>query len=191
MAKLRDVDLSQAPETAAAFERVEESRGWISNLMRSIAHAPEGLNRFQALGHYARYDTQLSEAQKELVICATVRNVSYGWEHHAPLARNCGVTDTQLAAIKTGEVPRDLSLADQAVVRYTLEFSSFSGVSKAAADDALKHFTERQIVDMSLISAFYLAAGSLIIGLEVQLEGAEALRTEQEWQKKQLAAKAK
>jgi 4-carboxymuconolactone decarboxylase len=78
MAKLREVDLETNPEIAEAFKRLEASRGWISNLMRSIAHAPEGLQRYQALGHYARYDTDLTEAQKELVVCATVRNVSYG-----------------------------------------------------------------------------------------------------------------
>jgi hypothetical protein len=44
---------------------------------------------------------------------------------------------------------------------------------------------------MSLISAFYLAAGSLIIGFEVELEGPDALQTEQEWQKKQLTARSK
>ena len=191
MAKLRDVDLEKSPETAASFKRLQESRGWISNLMRSIAHAPEGLNRFQALGHYARYDANLTEAQKELVICATVRGVRYGWEHHAPLAENCGVTNGQLETIKKGEVPADLSPADRAVVRYTLEFSSFKGVSRETTDEALRHFNERQIVDMSLISAFYLAAGSLIIGFEVELEGPEALRAEQEWQKKQLAARSK
>jgi 4-carboxymuconolactone decarboxylase len=187
VAKLLDVDPENSPETAAAFKRLQESRGWVSNLMRSIAHAPDGLNRFQALGHYARYDAQLTEAQKELVICATVRNVAYGWEHHAPLARNCGVTEAQLQTIKKGEVPGDLTAPDQAAVRYTLAFSSFKGVSRETTDEALRYFSERQIVDMSLISAFYLAAGSLIIGLEVELEGHDALKSEQEWQKKQLA----
>ena len=124
--------------------------------MRSIAHAPEGLQRYQALGHYARYDTDLSEAQKELVVCATVSNVSYGWEHHAPLAKQCGVTDGQLALLKDGEIPPDLPPSDQALCRFTFEFSSFKGVRQETATELLRHFTERQIVDMALISAFYL-----------------------------------
>ena len=44
MAKLREVDLGTNPEIAEAFKRLEASRGWISNLMPSIAHAPEGLH---------------------------------------------------------------------------------------------------------------------------------------------------
>jgi 4-carboxymuconolactone decarboxylase len=186
MAKLRDVNVETNPETADTFKRVEASRGWISNLMRSIAHAPEGLQRYQALGHYARYNTDLTEAQKEIVICATVRNVAYGWEHHAPLARQCGVTDAQLAIIKAGEIPPYLAAADQAICRFVFEFSSFKGVPQKTVDELLHHFSERQIVDMALISAFYLSAGALIIGLEVQLEGPEALQREQEWQRRKL-----
>jgi 4-carboxymuconolactone decarboxylase len=186
MAKLREVDLEKTPETAETFRRVEASRGWISNLMRSIAHAPEGLQRYQALGHYARYDADLTEAQKELVICATVRNVAYGWEHHAPLARQSGVTDAQLAALKQGQIPSDLAPADQALCRFAFEFSSFKGVPQDTAAELLRHFTERQVVDMALISAFYLSAGALIIGLDVQLEVPEAFEREQEWQRRRL-----
>jgi 4-carboxymuconolactone decarboxylase len=186
MAKLREVDLKTNPEIAEAFKRLEASRGWISNLMRSIAHAPEGLQRYQALGHYARYDTELTEAQKELVVCATVRNVSYGWEHHAPLAKQCGVTDGQLALLKEGEIPPDLPPGDQALCRFTFEFSSFKGVRQETATELLRHFTERQIVDMALISAFYLSAGALIIGFDVELEGPDALHREQDWQRQKL-----
>src|SRR5918997_1447256 len=123
MAKLPDVDLEKCPDVAESFERVKASRGWVSNLMRSLAHAPEGLQRYAALGHYARYDTDLNEFQRELVICATVRNVHYGWEHHGPLLLQCGATQEQLAVLKRGEVPPGLSEADQALCRYVFAFS--------------------------------------------------------------------
>ena len=145
-----------------------------------------GCSDTRLLGHYARYDTELTEAQKELVICTTVRNVSYGWEHHAPLAKQCGVTDGQLALLKAGEVPPDLPSNDQALCRFTFEFSSFKGVRQETATELLRYFTERQIVDMALISAFYLSAGALIIGFDVELEGPEALHREQDWQRQKL-----
>jgi 4-carboxymuconolactone decarboxylase len=115
-----------------------------------------------------------------------VRKVSYGWEHHAPLAKQCGVTDDQLARLKEGEVPPDLPPGDQALCRFTFEFSSFKGVAQETAMELLQHFTERQIVDMALISAFYLSAGALIIGFDVELEGPDALHREQDWQRQRL-----
>ena len=83
-------------------------------------------------------------------------------------------------------IPPDLAPADQALCRFVFEFSSFKGVPQETADELLRHFNERQIVDMALISAFYLSAGALIIGLDVQLEPPEALRREQEWQRRKL-----
>src|SRR5688572_24096769 len=49
------------------FDNIQKSRGWASNALRSLAHAPEGLRKFQPMGHYARYETELTELQRELV----------------------------------------------------------------------------------------------------------------------------
>lgn len=190
MAKLPEVDLQTSPEVKESFERVKASRGWVSNLMRSLAHAPDALQRYAALGHYGRYDTALTETQRELVICATVRGVAYGWGHHAPLALQCGLTQTQLDVLKRGEVPPGLSDADAVLCRYVFAFSSMAGVPQALADEALRHFTPRQVTDISLLSAFYLSAGALIIGLDVELEPPEALQLELGWQKKHMEAEA-
>ena len=94
------------------------------------------------------------------------------WEHHAPLAKQCGVTDDQLARLEgRRRFPPGPPPGDQALCRFTFEFSSFKGVAQETATELLQHFTERQIVDMALISAFYLSAGALIIGFDVELEG--------------------
>jgi hypothetical protein len=45
MAKLPELDLSQIPEMAEAAKRIQESRGWVSNLMKTMAHSPEGVKR--------------------------------------------------------------------------------------------------------------------------------------------------
>ncbi|WP_375459681.1 carboxymuconolactone decarboxylase family protein [uncultured Enterovirga sp.] len=186
MGKLPEVDLAKNPAIAASFERVKASRGWVSNLMRSLAQAPDGLQAYQSLGHYGRYGTDLTEAQRELVICATVRNVPYGWGHHAPLAIQCGLRPEQMEVLKRGEVPPGLSDADQALCRYVFAFSSMSGVPQEVTDEALRHFSPRQVTDFGLLSAFYLSAGALIIGHDVQLEPPEVCQLELNWQRKWL-----
>jgi 4-carboxymuconolactone decarboxylase len=187
MARLPDVDLTVATEVADVFKRVTESRGWVSNLMRALAHAPEGLQRYAALGHYGRYGTELTELQRELVILATVRGVEYGWTHHGNLARQIGVTDAQLEALKQGRVPDDLGPAERALCDYVFAVTTLRGVPEPVLRGMLQHFTARQVVDVALLSAYYMAAGALIVGLDVELEGPELLRTELEWQKRTLA----
>jgi 4-carboxymuconolactone decarboxylase len=61
MAKLEAVDLNNNPEARDTFSKITSSRGWVSNLMRALAHAPEGLKQYSVLGHYSRYDTDLTE----------------------------------------------------------------------------------------------------------------------------------
>lgn len=60
-----------SPESSEALKEILDSiaasRGWVSNALRSLSHAPEGLRRFHAVGHYGRYDTDLSERERELV----------------------------------------------------------------------------------------------------------------------------
>lgn len=189
MARLPEVDLQRNPDVAASFERVRASRGWVSNLMKSLAHAPDGLQRFQQLGHYARYDTQLTEMQKELTICIIGRNIDYAWTHHGGLAREVGVTEAQLAALKAGRTPQDLGAAERALCDYVFAFSTFGGIPDAVMAAALRHFSPRQVTDIALIAAFYTAAGALIMANDVQIEGPEALRTEIEWQRRQMEAK--
>jgi alkylhydroperoxidase family enzyme len=183
MAKLPEITEATSPEIAESFRKVAESRGWVSNLLRSLAHAPEGLQHYQRLGHYGRYGTDLSEIQRELTIICTVRDVHYGWTHHSALARAIGVTDAQCATIKQGKTPADLGAPERALCEYVFAFSACRGVPDAVLAAMLQHFTPRQVVDVALLSAYYMAAGALIIGLDVEVEGPEMLARELEWQK--------
>ena len=187
MARLPDVDLTASPETAKVFERVAASRGWVSNLMRSLAHAPEGLARYSALGHYVRYGSELTEVQRELAIVATVRGVDYGWVHHSGLARQIGVTEAQLDDIRQGRAPADLGPAERALCDYVFALTALRGVPDGALESLREHFTPRQIVDIALIGAYYMAAGTLILGLGVRIEPPDVLQIELDWQKKTMA----
>jgi alkylhydroperoxidase family enzyme len=189
MTGLPELDLDTAPDTKATFERIARSRGWVSNLMKAMAHAPEGLNLYAALGHYGRYGTELTEVQRELVICATVRSVEYGWVHHSGLARQIGVTDTQLAALQAGRVPEDLGAAERALCAYVLAFYAGRGVPADTTSAALRHFSPRQVTDIALLSAYYMAAGALIIGLGVHLEPPDVLQIELDWQARNQATR--
>lgn len=168
--------------TRAAFAGVMASRGFVSNLLRSLGHAPDGLALYSALGGYGRYGTALTEVQRELVICITGRNVPYAWAHHAPMALQAGLTEAQMAALRSGRTPPDLDAADRALCDFTFAFATLGGVPDAAWAAVNRHFTPRQATDIALLSAYYLAAASLIIGMGVETETPEVLATELAWQ---------
>jgi alkylhydroperoxidase family enzyme len=182
MPQLPDALEHGPPETREVFRKVAASRGFVSNLLRSLGHAPEALNRFMALGHYARYGTDLSEVQRELVVCIIGRGIAYAWAHHAPMAIQAGLTEAQMAEIKAGRTPQDLPAAERALCDFTLAYGAFQGVPPAAWAALKQHFTPRQATDIAMLAAYFLAAGSLIIGMELEIEPPEVLAKELAWQ---------
>lgn len=181
---LPDPTPEYAPETAAVFAKVAESRGWVSNLLRSLGHAPDALARFSAVGHYGRYGTELNERQRELVICIVGRNIPYAWAHHSPLALDAGVTEAELAAIKAGQTPAGMDAADTALCDFTFAVTGFNGAPDAVWQAVQRSFTPRQATDIAMLAAYYISAGALIMCLGVKVEPPEILAIEREWQKK-------
>jgi alkylhydroperoxidase family enzyme len=181
---LPDPTPETAPETASVFKAVAASRGWVSNLLTSLGHAPEALSRFSAVGHYGRYGTELNERQRELVICIVGRNIPYAWAHHSPLALDAGVTEAELGAIKAGRTPDGMDAADSALCDFAFAVAAFGGTPAGTWQAVQRSFTPRQATDIAMLAAYYIAAGALIMGLSVKVEPPEVLAIEREWQKK-------
>lgn len=182
MSWLSDASTTGSPEVKETFEKVAASRGWVSNLLRSLGHAPQALSRFAALGHYGRYGTELTELQRELVIVIAGRKIPYAWAHHAPLARQVGVTAGQLDAIRNDRTPPDLPAPERALCDLVFALAAMNGVSEDLRRGSLRHFSERQVTDVVLLTAYYLAAASVIVGLDVRIEPADVLKIELQWQ---------
>lgn len=166
--RLPDADPAASPELQAAFTQFQRSRGIVSNVMKSFAHAPAGLKAIVELGSYCRYGTALSEMQKELVILITGRGVAYAWSHHAPLGLQAGLTQAQLDAIQASTTPQGLSGADTALCDYVFAYTNLGGVPETVFDAVMAHLTPRQLTDVNIIAGYYLCIASSVIAMEVQ-----------------------
>ncbi|MBR0650094.1 hypothetical protein GXW78_10505 [Roseomonas terrae] len=166
--RLPDADPAQSPELAAAFDEFRRTRGIVSNVMKSFAHAPAGLRAIVELGGYCRYGTALTELQKEIVILLTGRGIDYAWRHHAPLGRKAGLSDAQLEAIQAGRTPSGLPAAETTLADYVLAYGALKGVPQGVFDHLLQHFTPRQVTDVNIIAGYYLMVAASMIGMEVQ-----------------------
>ena len=170
------------PELEETFHQIAASRGFVSNLMRTIAHAPDGLRSFAAFGEYCRYGTELTEKQRELAILVVMRDVGYGWQHHAPLGRATGLTNEQLGLIREGRAPRDLDPPELTLCEFALEITAWRRPPPRIEEAVQAFFTPRQIVDFSLLTSYYMAVAAMTIVLDVSLEEPEVLLREQAWQ---------
>ncbi len=168
--RLPDADPARSPDLVEALARFRTSRGIVSNVMRSYAHAPRGLSRISDLGGYCRYETELTELQRELVILATGRGVAYAWHHHRPIARNLGLSDAQLDSLLAGAVPEGLGPAEGALVEYVMAYAALRGVPQPVFDALRAYFSPRQITDVNITAGYYLCIASNVIAMEVTLD---------------------
>ncbi len=181
MSRLGLVHEDGSPEAAAVYEEIAGSRGRVMNVFRSLGHAPEGLRRLAALGEYARFQSHLSDRLRELVILATARanSCQYEWTQHVPLALRAGVSQTEIDALNGRDVPPELSSSEAAAVRYVLELGRDRRVSEATFDAVRAGMNEREVTDLTLVTAYYTALGMCLNAFEVQLQpGQEALLRE-------------
>jgi alkylhydroperoxidase family enzyme len=167
----------------ATLQRIAESHGYVSNLMQTLALIPPGLAAFAALSSYTLHGSALTERQRQLAIVIAVRDVHYGWTHHAPLARAAGVTDEQLERLREGRTPRDLASTERALCEYAFEITSGRRVPPRVAEQMHAHFAPHQIVDIALLIAHGMSVAALAIGLDVQIETPDVLQFELDWQK--------
>jgi 4-carboxymuconolactone decarboxylase len=150
--------------------------------MQTLALAPKGLAAFAALSSYTRYGSELTPLQRELAIIIAVRDVHYGWTHHAPLARAAGVAEDQLLLIRDGRVPKNLPPPEHALCDYAFEITAGRRIPQRVAEAVHQNFTPRQIVDIALLTSFAMAVAALSLGLEVPIDPPETLQFELQWQ---------
>jgi 4-carboxymuconolactone decarboxylase len=186
MTRLPDIVENGDAEIVPVFAEIAASRGFVSQALRSLGHAPEALLHFARLGEYIKYRSALTNRDRELAIVCAGRSISYEWEHHAPLAKQEGITAAELDAIKKGEVPATLTAPQQHLVRLILELFTVGELSRKTFRAATEHWSPQQITDVLFTATYYNALGTMATALGVELESDDVLELEQAWQRKLL-----
>jgi len=183
MTRLPPADPQVDPALAAVYAEITQTRGFVSNALGAIGHAPEGLKHLARLGAYVKYETDLPERMREFTILCSARGVPYAWQHHGVLALQAGIPQAAIDDVGAGRIPAALPPAEQAIARYVSELFAPPYVSDATMDEMRKYYSPRQITDVSLSATYYRALGTMVMAFRVEMESAEVLGKEKAWQK--------
>lgn len=170
MQRIKPADPTENAQLAAAYERITKTRGYVSNILMSLSHAPQGLERFAAFGEYVRYGADLPGRARELAILAIAAGNQYAWSHHHPHAIKAGVTQHELDALEAHEFAGSLSDSEKAAIRYVREFAKGGNVADETFGELRKHYSERQITDLTLLAGYFMALGATVTAFKVELE---------------------
>jgi 4-carboxymuconolactone decarboxylase len=190
MARLPPADDTGNPDLAEVYAEIKATRGFVSNALRTLGHAPGGLRHFARVGEYVKYKTDLPERLRELTILTAARGVPYAWMHHRPLAIQTGIAEAAVDLIGKGQVPGTLPAKEQALVAYVMALGDLK-VTDPVMDAMKAHFSARQIVDVALSATYYGALGRMVVAFGVDQEDAATLETERHWQKDKLSGESR
>ena len=171
MQRIKPMSPEGSDQLAATYQRITETRGYVSAILMSLSHAPAGLDAFAKYGEYVRYGTELPGRVRELCVLALAAGNQYAWSHHHPHAIKAGVTQQELDSLESGGALADtIGAPEKAAIRYAREFGQGGKITDETFEEARRQFTERQITDLTLLCGYFMALGATITAFRVQLE---------------------
>ncbi len=113
-----------------------------------------------------RLDRKLFELAV-LVVAAEWR-CSHEWAAHSRLARDAGVAESVLIALRNGETPEFAGAEEKAVFRLVHELVARRSVADETYTAALDVLGEEQLTELLHVAAYYLALAAMLNGFAVQ-----------------------
>ena len=184
------------PDLAKASPEVRDMLGRLpapANIFNMMAHAETCLKPVMKLGGTMLGKLKLDPKLRELCLLHAVRleGGDYEWEQHVPIALHLGCSEAQIAALKAGDdAAVCFDAREKAALRFTREVVVDVGASPTALTEVRKHLSERETVELILMSGFYITlarltetlgiendppiGSALIRGIESRVAGAKA-----------------
>jgi 4-carboxymuconolactone decarboxylase len=180
MSRLPVVTRDQVPEQfRAAFDELTAATGGtITTGPGSITiNSPEMARRRGHLTQYLRYETTFPKRIQELAILATARAMDcpYIWNAHAPAARQAGVSDAIITALRERQPLPAMAADEEAVIHYATEFYRTHKVSPQTFKVALEQFGPQHLTEITALMGNYAQTAFFLNAFEVELP---AQRTE-------------
>ena len=174
MARVPLIEETQHPELADAIAKIKGARGGrLINIYRLMLHSPALANAWFDLNQAVRYGTEIDGQNRELAVIrvAILNDVEYVQRAHGPAyALKEGLTPEQVAAIADWQSSPLFSPAQRALLAYTDAMTREIDVPDAVFAEARRHFSERQMVELSMLIGAYNMLTRFLKALKVDPE---------------------
>jgi alkylhydroperoxidase family enzyme len=180
MARVRMIKPEEADaDIRKVYDGVVRQWGRISNFSQVLAHQPAALagwmlpNESIRLANVAT-DPDYVKIQQLLIIKTSALNRSaYCMSHNVPLGKKIGLTEAQIAAAQGDDYMSspDLDARQKAAVRWAEAVTKMTARDDDDAFAAMRaHFTEKQIVELTVFCGMWNYSNRLCEALHVDLE---------------------
>jgi alkylhydroperoxidase family enzyme len=174
MARVPLLDENNHPELTAAIAKIKGARGGrLINIYRLMLHSPVLANAWFELNQAVRYGTQVDGQSRELAVIriAILNDVEYVQRAHGPAyALKEGLTPDQVAALSDWQSSNLFTEQQRALLAYTDAMTRDIEVPDNVFNAARKHFSERQMVELSMLIGAYNMLTRFLKALKIDPE---------------------
>lgn len=154
------------PEIADRLQRMGSL-----NVNRMMAHAPTLMVAYSKLGAALLRKGSLEPTLRELVILriGVLCDSEYEWYQHVSVGRAVGLPDEKINAMKSGDFS-SLTEREKIAVAYAEDIKNKGRVNDATFEQAKAQFTPGELVELNLVSGFYIMTAGHLLTLEIEKE---------------------
>ncbi len=160
-------------EMSEAQEKVAAALGGL-NIGRMLAHAPTVAKEFSRFGGAILFKSNIDARLRELAIIRVglLAGAAYEVHQHDAIGLKVGLSEDQVAAIRTGPDADIWTDLESLVLRYTDEVVTDVKASDKTFAAALEALGEEQLVELTLTIGYYMLVSRFLETFEVDIEEA-------------------
>ena len=174
MARLPIATRDSVPEgQRAAFDEIVGASGSAPRYGPGsvLAHVPELSRRNTAINQYLRNESTLPRKIQELTMLVTAREMDchHIWNAHAASAREAGVPDDVVDALREYEDLDDLAPDEEAVINYARSILRSHFASRGTYQAALEQFGARGLIELTMLIGNYASLALAVNAFDTDL----------------------
>ena len=158
-------------EAQPIFDEIAASRGGrMAGPFPALLNSPEIARRIARTGAYIRFESTLPNDINELAAITTARETDcqVEWTGHEVHARNAGVREAAIKAIRDRKAPEGLNQEEAVIVRYVQELLRRHRVSEPTFKAAMEMLGVQKLTDLTATVGYYSMIGCVLNAFEVE-----------------------
>ena len=173
MSRLKPLDIANltGEQKRVADEIVSGPRGGLRGPFQAWLRSPGMADPAQKLGEYVRFGSSLPRDLSEIAIIMAGKHWRAGYEFwaHARLAKEAGLDEAIIEAIRTGGTPPFARDSERVLYETVTEFFAAKRLSSATYDRAIATFGENGLMDVIAAVGYYGLVSMTLNIFEVEL----------------------
>ncbi len=176
MPRISLVDENATPDIAALAGKIRGARGGQLHVFyKALLHTPSLASAWFDFNNAVRFQTGVSDRVRELVIMrvAALTGCDYVWKvHQAQYAAPAGVTPKEVEALRDWSKSGVFAPRECALQAYVDAMTRDVAVPDEVFAKLREHFSEREIVDVTVLIAAYNMHTRVLKALDINAEKA-------------------